>query len=233
MVGGADTNNLSSTYLQERNMLQDSLYLITSQLDLLDSLQNEKQTKNKDTANFQNTSIAAQLYVEDYEREINNIYIKTIAQGEFEFEETFKQRIEFISGLCPLIGGTAVFKARSLLALYNPFYYYDDHELCALQGVAYKKAQIDTSTLKFEPKLNVFPSPSNGFITVELIGNLKGTFELNLISLTGQLIVKKETVTNQTVVDLKTLNISQGIYLVEFKHIGTAQTFRTRFVYGN
>lgn len=33
--------------------------------------------------------------------------------------------------------------------------------------------------------------------------------------------------------DLKQMNISQGIYLVEFKNRSTNQTFRTRFVYGN
>ena len=34
-------------------------------------------------------------------------------------------------------------------------------------------------------------------------------------------------------IDLESVNLSQGIYLVELRHNLTTQTFRTRFVYGN
>lgn len=34
-------------------------------------------------------------------------------------------------------------------------------------------------------------------------------------------------------IDLESVNLSQGIYLVELRDNLTTQTFRTRFVYGN
>jgi len=41
-----------------------------------------------------------------------------------------RQTIEAIAALCPLAGGVAVYKARSLLYLYNDTIWFDDETLC-------------------------------------------------------------------------------------------------------
>jgi len=143
------------------------------------------------------------------------------------------QRIEFISGLCPLLGGEAVFKARTLFAFYNNTLEYDDHSLCSGQGIEYRKAAPAEQENITESRLNVYPNPTNGLLNVSMTGDWEGTFEVKIFSITGQLLLLKNNVLPKSGIDLKAGGLSNGIYVIECTHKPSSQTFRTRFVYGN
>ena len=90
---------------------------------------------------------------EAMERSINDIYLTTLARGNRNFSNQQKETIETIAGLCPLLGGIAVYKARSLLYTYNDSIYFNNEATCPDPGVLYRLASAEPdSTVKTENK---------------------------------------------------------------------------------
>lgn len=117
--------------------------------------------------------------------------------------------------------------------MYDLNYLFDDHQLCDQQGLQYRLAAPKETEPEIESQFVVYPNPSSNNITIDLNGDWEGTFSLKIISLTGITIKLYNNVSNKHTINLKPLNINQGIYLIELTHLASSQTFRTRFVYGN
>ena len=89
---------------------------------------------------------------------MTNIYLQTIAKGIYDFEDSDKFLLENVASQCPYTGGTAVFKARSMLIRY-PEYVFDDGQ-CDSQAQLFigngniGNTDIESTTLK------VFPNPA-------------------------------------------------------------------------
>ena len=67
--------------------------------------------------------------------------------------------------------------------------------------------------------LKAYPNPTRGEITVEIAGNYAGYAELRLFNTTGKELIKKglELAAGLTTekIDLKELNISSGVYIID------------------
>jgi len=233
LLSDIEQNSLSESLLSQRELLEDSIDYLENELQLLllsiESIRIEK----VDSASTKNNSVSSENDLESYERTINTIYLETIERDIFEFDASQKQSIEYIAGLCPLIGGEAVFKARSLLSLYNFNFIFDDHNLCLQQGLQYRIAKQNDHAQAPKAVLKVYPNPTSRSVTIDLQSELEGTFNLRILSLTGQTVYELNSTLNKNTIDLESVNLSQGIYLVELRHNLTTQTFRTHFVYGN
>ena len=66
---------------------------------------------------------------------------------------TDREFIQDLANQCPFVRGTAVYKARSLYALYQPGFYIDDMALCNAAGI-YKngKGLFDVENEKLFPR---------------------------------------------------------------------------------
>lgn len=233
LLSDIEQNSLSESLLSQRELLEDSIDYLDNEMQLILSNIESIRMSNVDSANSKNNSVSAENDLESYERTINAIYLETIERDIFKFNNSQKQSIEYIAGLCPLIGGEAVFKARSLLSLYNFNFIFDDHNLCLQQGLQYRISKQDDHAQVLKTALKVYPNPTSRSVTVDLQSELEGPFNLKILSLTGQTVYQLNSTLNKNTIDLESVNLSQGIYLVELRHELTNQTFRTRFVYGN
>lgn len=102
---------------------------------------------------------------------INKLYLETIAKGIREWEEEQIEVLDNLRQQCPLAGGEAVYKARSLYArLYPGQWLYDDESICAVNDMAWRQAQI---TVSANPFVKTYPNPATDNITFEW-GNLGG-----------------------------------------------------------
>jgi hypothetical protein len=64
------------------------------------------------------------------EQTVNDIYLRTLVVGIDTFTSQQIADLEYIANQCPKCGGDAVYRARSLYAVHDPFADYDDEELC-------------------------------------------------------------------------------------------------------
>ncbi|MCB0581204.1 MAG: hypothetical protein KDD10_18075 [Phaeodactylibacter sp.] len=81
-----------------------------------------------DQAETDNSAISASEVFEVTEQDVNALFLETVAIGTDTFTETQITALLAIADQCPLAGGDAVFKARSLYSLIDPLVKYEDEE---------------------------------------------------------------------------------------------------------
>jgi hypothetical protein len=102
-----------------------------------------------------NSNIVSQTMQEANEKDINAIYLKILRYGLDTLSDEDSIRIEELALKCPYIGGTAVYKARALYAMYAPASMFDDIKICNAVGV-YKNGSGNN-----EDKKGIFDSENN------------------------------------------------------------------------
>jgi hypothetical protein len=75
------------------------------------------------------------MFKKQMRHDINAIYLKyaTLRARFTQYEDSI--RIDNLANHCPYIGGTAVYKARALYAMYAPAGIFDDMKICNAVGV--------------------------------------------------------------------------------------------------
>ena len=113
---------------------------------------------------------------------------------------------------CPLIGGAAVFKARTLLFFIEGYHVYNDMALCNLVGINYreKATQITTSNFKVYPN----PTSQNVIVEYQITNDCDATF--TFYNTIGQpvIIQSLSAKQNQVTIDLSKLAASMYHYKI-------------------
>ena len=164
------------------------------------------------------------------EQTINRLYIKWLKIGMDSITEDDKDIIHGLALQCPYNGGTAVYKARSMWATYEPALMYDDIKLCNNAGV--NKANNNSSTkglfddenkylsnlkasvenkIVLENELIIFPNPSNSQINIRY--KESRNTQLQIVNVVG--IILKEISLPKDIQQVSTLvnELNTGIYI--------------------
>jgi hypothetical protein len=163
---------------------------------------------DSDQAIIQNNSISTIHIYESNEQSVNDIYLNTIAKGLPEFDEIQQNTLEQLANQCPLTGGTAVFRARSILALVSDVIY-DDEVLCqsGQQG-----AMKPTSNYTYS-EFTLYPNPAQNSVTARLPRVLTQKGYLFLYNSIGeevlQIIIPPETIS----IKINIENLPNGVYI--------------------
>ncbi len=88
-----------------------------------------------------NASIATSELIEANEKQVNGIYLGTVAKGIDGFTAEQATTLFSIANQCPLVGGNAVYRARAMYALIDDEQAYDDPALCLQHGLIYRSMQ--------------------------------------------------------------------------------------------
>ncbi|MBK6331151.1 MAG: T9SS type A sorting domain-containing protein [Bacteroidetes bacterium] len=91
-----------------------------------------------------NSNIVSEEIQDVNEEAINAIFLKMMDYGLDTLDSEDSTIINTLAVQCPYIGGTAVFKARSLQAMFEPAMVYDDISLCNTIGVYKQGNNINT-----------------------------------------------------------------------------------------
>ena len=123
---------------------------------------------------------------EQNEKLFNSIYYVTTAKGNYDFTAQQRDDLLAIAGQCPYSGGDAVFKARTVCALFDETVY-DDRSLCAAQGVLWRIKKPKAAILAESNALQVrvYPNPTASQTTV-FVGNTHTDLQLTLNDALGR-----------------------------------------------
>lgn len=124
-VGGLQQNISSLTALNNQTLaLADTSRVLTAE-----------------SVKTTNATIATSELIESNEKEVNGIYLGTVAKGINAFTPEQATALFAIANQCPLTGGNAVYRARAMYALIDDEQDYDDPALCLQHGLIYRSMQ--------------------------------------------------------------------------------------------
>ena len=199
---------------QRDSLVQQLNNALQNKTDLLNQL---VQAKEQSLINIQSVSnsIITSNTPDEYEKEMTDVEIAFQTGGISELQSRYSQVLA-VAVQCPHVGGKAVYKARSFMALLNESIEYDDVSVCTQAG--YRKAATNEPA-KEVIKGNIFiiPNPANEVITVTLSDDMSGLCKILFYDVVGKLILSKELDCNKKAHSLSVKNLSEGIYTVKAK----------------
>jgi hypothetical protein len=170
------------------------------------------------------------------ERHINTIYFKLYRNGIDALNEDDKSELETLAKQCPMVGGTAVYKARSLWAMFEPTMLYDDIKLCNAIGLNKNNSggtndglftqennylqNLQAQQTKEKSTINnifsVYPNPTTSALTIDyqLLSNQQGEFVI--YDVLGRLRIKTSLINKNTHSNINTSTLELGIYTYKF-----------------
>ena len=105
---------------------------------------------------------------------------------------------------CPLSGGTAVYRARTLYKFINPFQHYNDELTCLQGGYNYKqRPNGDVSK-------NIFPNPTTGEFTI--IFQVNSNSKLQILDQIGRVLKVYELSAKQNSLIGNISSLENGLY---------------------
>jgi len=209
---------------------------IANLIQSMNSQNYELYLQRLEEAKVSNSNVVSNRDQENNEHDINAIYIKIISYGIDALNDEDSTRIVEFANLCPYIGGTAVYKARALYAMYNPASMFDDITICNAIGV-YKNGNSGNSKGIFDnenaylkslkPKENLltnngehafmlYPNPATTTVTIayELNQNEKANVIVN--DILGREQMKIDLHPAHNIVSINVSLLRQGIYIYKY-----------------
>jgi hypothetical protein len=197
-----DTNNIQG-FQQMFN-----LFAHTDSIHLNLKLMKEAFVQNKiDSASIHNTNVENPTDYETLEKTINNIYLQTVAKGNFSFSTSQKELITQIAFECPLKSASAVYKARRMYSILHPFTNFDNRAICLEQGMQYRIGNANQN----QSQLLITEINGNFVVNFEGAGTIK---HLTIINTLGQIITSWQTNQKQENININALNLSNGLYII-------------------
>lgn len=158
----------------------------------------------------ENERIDTRLSPETNEKEVNRIFLNTIAEGKIVLSEEEKEIAKKIAFQCPLQGGNAVFVARSIYSLVEEVSY-DDLALCNLGKDVVVKGAVSSPS-----NFGVTPNPATDVITVNR-PDARNNDELGdwlIRDLSGKVLMTQKAKNESQSISIQEL--PEGIYFVSY-----------------
>ncbi len=133
-----------------------------------------------DLINNQNKIINGTNKCEENEQIVNDVYYNTVAINQLDNLFNYAAALLNIALQCPLSGGPAVYKARSLYYIIDPTIDYDDEETCLQSGFLFKNSRNLTAHSK------LYPNPSKD--VVNIVYNVESNSVLQIFDCYGRII---------------------------------------------
>lgn len=174
-------------------------------------------------------ALPSQAIFEENAKTYNEIYLGTVAAGQDSLSADQKATLTSMAETCPLIGGPAVFKARSLRNLYDPKFQYDNAMACANWGVQWLTqgpSANDSETSGFA----MFPNPVNDMLNLKWVGDEKGQGILEVSDALGRIIDTRSIVLDAQELVLGTQKLTNGIYSISVRDANGAVLFLEKLV---
>ncbi len=215
-----------STVINAINALQNDINTLASSLTNIHSNYISMKAASNESAKQVNTAITPVNLMEYLEKKIN-VYNHLYNRVSFvEFNESEKNIIDSIASVCPLLGGNAVFLARSIQFSYNDSIFYDDLLLCNQQGVYNRLANKDSIYELKEEHFVVYPNPSTGELNIYLSSG--DIYSIQIFNLLGQLVFKESDLKLKTTVLIDKEKLANGTYILLLENKVTGKIERKK-----
>ncbi len=156
-----------------------------------------------------NERISTRLQPEINEKEVNAVYLMTVAQGNMALNDEQKELVRVIAYQCPQEGGNAVFAARSLYSLVENVNF-DDLALCNVRS-----EPIQGLKIKRNESYKISPNPASDVLTVSQSSEQTEVGEWLIFDMAGKLLISQNAQDNNAV-NINIQSLSEGIYFISF-----------------
>jgi hypothetical protein len=176
----------------------------------------------KDSAAYWNQALIDPKDYETMEKTINEIYLNTIAIGEFQFTPAQKSQISQIAYQCPLKSAAAVYKAREMYAIDHPLANFDNYSICSNQGIQYRLGNTSTNN-------DVKVVQISNQLQIEVVG--KGEYQnYRILNSLGQLVHQWQSNNKVQSLELEHKLQTSAIYILQAQSANGNQTSK-KFIY--
>jgi hypothetical protein len=204
------SNNPTNTVLQEekRELITNKAQLMTRLGEYQRNIELASALKLTEAKSI-NTAIVPQNEFERNEKRINEIYFNSIAV-DVSIDEAQQIIVSQIAGLCPMIGGTAVFKARHLMGYFTNANF-DDVAICFPEEIS----QGDEGGRIIKPQIPqaevlIYPNPAQDEVTILVSQN--EPVEVHIVDITGKVLIQQNFT---SALQVSIANIPNGSYFCE------------------
>ena len=198
-----------SLLIQQR---AQEIQIIATKESMLDSALDVILTQRQldaDAISAQNSGVLTSLLLESNKKTVNDLFLNTVAKGLITFTGTQLSDLQNIALQCPIEGGSAVYEARSLLALVEDNVY-DDGILCTTA-----QARIGSTEITYEALngFRLFPNPTKGQVTLMIPADVsKG--KVTIVNAQGAIVLEQKLAVKSRSATISTGQLTGGIYLL-------------------
>lgn len=156
---------------------------------------------------------------EENEKNVNRVYLATLAQGIFELTPIQLNEISPVAHQCVNQGGRGVLLARLLYQLYESKFF-NDEDLCTESpSLTERNSIVKSKDVSVAENIKIYPNPNQGTFTISIFDKkLEGKLvTAQLFSPTGKLVLSKLINGNQKT-EINTVNLPKGIYYCIIKN---------------
>ncbi len=164
-------------------------------------------TLTADDVQAANTGISTSDLIETNEKTVNDVYLETVGKDVDMFTTDQTSALFNIANQCPMLGGNAVFKARSLYWLIDDAYDFDDAALCLPYGIIVKNL-----TEQHAHAVSVVPNPAKDEATLVLTREIEVPAWLTLYNAVGSEVLRMLVPKGTMRLPFTTTNIAPGLY---------------------
>jgi hypothetical protein len=178
-----------------------------------------------------NSSISSSNPLEQNMVTVNRYHLKWICGGIDSLTANEKDTLTILAKMCPFIGGTAVYKARSIYGEIEPADM-NDIVICNAAGV-YKNGNSTEDEENIDPSLlaaistdqfKIYPNPASTQVTVDYALNLEEKGTLIFYDLLGREYMRSDLSSTINRVTLNITNLPKGLYLCKFAVSGQTRS---------
>jgi hypothetical protein len=147
------------------------------------------------------------------EKEVNTVYLNTLAKGILSFDNTQLSALRLIASYCPQEGGAAVHQARGMLSMIQDVNLLDFN---CNKGARLRKDNNNLEETKW--KIQLYPNPTSKLINIQSNILFTTKTKIEIYNSLGQLVqnhlIDKETMLTSINID----ELANGVYFVRIKN---------------
>lgn len=205
--------------------LTDTKNAISATADTLIENDSLAKAERISEAASKNSMVVPQNSPEANEKAVNDIYLNSIASGRYIFTSAELTSLQNIANQCPYTGGNAVYMARNLLRMTNPFTTFNDVQACS--GYTSRKAKAVEETMKknITKEFIFYPNPTYGIISIESRVKKDQDAIIRFQNELGIVVIQKEMMLNKGIAQFDISELAPSVYSYQiFEESGIANT---------
>ena len=156
-----------------------------------------------------NIAIGTSQLIETNEKTVNEIYLRTVAQDVDDFSAADAGLLFDIANQCPMVGGNAVYRARSLYALINDDQEFDDPALCLPYGILVRTLEAATA---LEQTVQLVPNPARDEVTLVFGVSIEGNGTVTFYDAVGHEVLRRPFIGGQQRFHLSVAALAPAVY---------------------
>jgi hypothetical protein len=217
LVDSTSTPAQFAHWAQVTEQIHQQIESTANQLIQLQQQIDENRLQQLDIASAANQSVQGSEQIENNTKQFNEVYFNTVAKNIYTFTAAELSVLNYLAYQCPLAGGEAVYRARSLLSLVASNFY-NDKEICLAAGIAYKKGKEEEAKKLADQSeqllFSTFPNPANNYLILQSNLASDELFAAKVYDNLGRIVAEQTFSLGNKRYRMSTDHLSQGIYYI-------------------